>query len=77
MRVSRIIFLLLLASMPFVLLAQEKEDGIVVDYNNPRKYIVGGVSVDGNHYFGDKQIIQLTGLQKGLETLREVPQGVS
>ena len=61
------IFLLLLASMPFVLLAQEKEDGIVVDYNNPRKYIVGGVSVDGNHYFGDKQIIQLTGLQKGLE----------
>ena len=67
MRVSRIIFLLLLASMPFVLLAQEKEDGIVVDYNNPRKYIVGGVSVDGNHYFGDKQIIQLTGLQKGLE----------
>ena len=58
---------MLLASMPFVLLAQEKEDGIVVDYNNPRKYIVGGVSVDGNHYFGDKQIIQLTGLQKGLE----------
>lgn len=67
MRISRIIFLLLVASMSFPLVAQQKGGDIVIDYNNPRKYIVGGVSVEGNHYFGPDQILQLTGLQKGLE----------
>lgn len=41
--------------------------GVVVDYNNPKKYIVGGVSVEGNQYFSSEQIIQVTGLQKGME----------
>ena len=67
MRVGRIIFFLVAAVLCIPALAQAEGDGIVVDYNNPRKYIVGGVSVEGNHYFADKQIIQLTGLQKGLE----------
>ncbi len=40
---------------------------IVVDYNSPKKYIVGGVSVEGNNYFSPEQIIQITGLQKGME----------
>ncbi|MBO8467929.1 MAG: BamA/TamA family outer membrane protein [Bacteroidetes bacterium] len=39
----------------------------MVDYNNPKKYKVGGVTVEGNNYFSDRQIIQLTGLQKGME----------
>ena len=38
-----------------------------VDYNRPVKYKVGGVSVDGNNYFSESQIISLTGLQKGME----------
>ena len=38
-----------------------------MDYNNPKKYIVGGVKVEGNNYFSPDQIIQITGLQKGLE----------
>lgn len=55
----------------FLLLAvsarAQEGGGVTVDYNNPKKYIVGGVTVEGNSYFGPDQIIQLTGLQKGLE----------
>ena len=40
---------------------------VEVDYNHPKKYFVGGVSVEGNSYFSSQQIIQLTGLQKGME----------
>ena len=40
---------------------------VEVDYNRPRKYIVGGVEVRGNNYFSDEQIIQITGMQKGME----------
>ena len=47
--------------------AQQRDSEVTVDYNNPRKYIVGGVSVEGNNYLNSEQIIQLTGLQKGLE----------
>jgi outer membrane protein insertion porin family len=41
--------------------------GVDVDYNNPKKYYVGGIQVKGNHYFGSQQIIQITGLQKGMQ----------
>lgn len=44
-----------------------QEGGVEVDYAHPQKYIVGGVSVVGNNYFSENQIIQLTGLQKGME----------
>ena len=40
---------------------------VEVDYSHPRKYLVGGVSVEGNSYFSSKQIEQLTGLRKGME----------
>lgn len=40
--------------------------GVEIDFNHPRNYVVGGVRVDGNTYFSDQQIIQLTGLQKGM-----------
>jgi len=41
--------------------------GVVVDYNNPKKYIIGKVSVEGNNYYSEQQIIQLTGMQKGMD----------
>ncbi|MBR1869898.1 MAG: outer membrane protein assembly factor BamA [Bacteroidales bacterium] len=41
--------------------------GIEIDYNRPRKYIVGKVSVEGNNTFPEAQIIQITGMQKGME----------
>ncbi|MCQ2153512.1 MAG: outer membrane protein assembly factor BamA [Bacteroidales bacterium] len=40
---------------------------VEVDYSNPHKYLVGGVSVEGNTYFNAQQIIQLSGLEKGME----------
>ena len=40
---------------------------VAVDYARPQKYKVGGVKVEGNTYLSDEQIIQLSGLQKGLE----------
>ena len=49
----------------FALRAQDST--VEVDYTRPRKYIVGGVSVEGNSYFSSNQIIQLTGMQKGME----------
>ena len=49
-------------------LPSKAQDGAVeVDYNHPRKYIVGGVDVEGNTYFSASQIIQLTGLREGME----------
>lgn len=40
---------------------------VVVDYNYPKTYIVGGVDVEGNSYFSKDQISQLSGLSKGME----------
>ncbi len=48
-------------------LAFAQESGTEVDYNRPRKYTVGGVEVVGNNYFSSNQIIQLTGLQEGMD----------
>ena len=63
MRAKQILCLLLLAFLAIPSIAQEVE----VDYNNPKKYVVGGVKVEGNHYFSPDQIIQISGLQKGIE----------
>ncbi|MBP9997617.1 MAG: outer membrane protein assembly factor BamA [Bacteroidales bacterium] len=62
---KRIVTLLLLA-VSFPAFSQESS-GVQVDYARPHKYIIGGVTVEGNTYFSDSQIIQLTGMQKGLE----------
>ena len=67
MRVRRIIHLVLLMLVGVTVFAQQKGNGIEVDYNNPKKYIVGGVSIEGNQYFSSEQILQNTGLQKGME----------
>ena len=67
MRVCRVILLTLLIAVSFPLAAQQKDNGIVVDYNNPERYIVGGVDVEGNSYFSPAQIASLSGLQKGME----------
>ena len=61
------IFAALALLLPFAGWAQQKGGDVVVDYNNPKKYIVGGVSVEGNSYFSPQQIIQVTGLQEGME----------
>ena len=67
MRVRQIIILSLLMLLSIPAWAQKGGSGVEVDYNNPKKYIVGGVKVEGNNYFAPEQIIQITGLQKGME----------
>ncbi|MBR1872985.1 MAG: BamA/TamA family outer membrane protein [Bacteroidales bacterium] len=47
--------------------AAVRAQNVKVDWSSPRKYIVGGVKVEGNTYLDDNQIIQLSGLHKGME----------
>ena len=41
--------------------------GQTVYYNNPRKYIIGGMQVSGIKYLSKEQILSLTGLREGDE----------
>jgi len=61
------LFLLLALLSPLRVFAQEnaKEKIIVVDYNQPKNYIIGGIDVTGIQYLGKDQILSLTGLTVG------------
>ena len=67
MRKGRILTLLALLLAPVFCRAQ----GVEVDYTHPRAYYIGGLSVTGNTYFSDQQIISQTGLREGMAV--EVP----
>ena len=67
MNCRRILCAALLLLGGITLRAQNVGGSIEIDYNRPQKYIVGGVSVEGNQYFSEHQILQLTGLQAGQE----------
>ena len=67
MKLTRIICFLATMALTVPMLAQTSGEKIEVDYNNPKKYVVGGIEVEGNRYFAPQQIIQITGLQKGME----------
>ena len=64
MTVRRLVLIVVLALLGLSLRAQS---GVEIDYSHPRKYVVGGVGVEGNQYFSENQILQLTGLREGLE----------
>lgn len=66
MKPTKILNLLILMLLPFAAKAQSQED-IVIDYNNPKSYIVAGVGVEGNTYFRPEQIISLSGMEVGQE----------
>ena len=57
----------LLCLCPLFLMAQEEKssNGVVVNYEKPTNYIVGGVDVEGIKYLNKDQIIALTGLKVG------------
>ena len=63
MKLGHILSLFALLLLPVLVRAQ----GVEVDYNRPKTYKVAGVKVEGTHYFSESQIIQLTGMQKGME----------
>ncbi len=67
MRFSRIICLLSFLALSCPLWAQQGVNDVEVDYNNPKKYIVGGVNVEGTQYFSPDQIKQIAALQPGME----------
>lgn len=64
MTVRRLVLIVVLALVGITLRAQSS---VEIDYAHPRKYTVGGVGVEGNQYFSENQILQLTGLRKGME----------
>jgi len=67
MKVFRIAVTLLTFALTLPTWAQTPGSDVVVDYNNPKKYIVGGVKVEGNSYYSSDQILQVAGLRKDME----------
>ena len=67
MKICRILFLSLLLAVSCPLWAQQSGSSVEVDYNNPKKSIVGGVRLEGNEYLSPDQILQVASLQKGME----------
>ena len=67
MRICRIVLLSLLMALSAPLWAQQSGSSVEVDYNNPKKYIVGGVRLEGNEYLSPDQILQVVALQEGME----------
>ncbi|NLD22177.1 MAG: outer membrane protein assembly factor BamA [Bacteroidales bacterium] len=57
-------FLFILSLIP-VLANAQTGNGIIVDYSNPKTYIIGGVSVEGTNYLNPDQIVALTGMSAG------------
>ena len=66
-RFCRIFILTLLLVLSCPAWAQQAGSDVVVDYNNPKKYIVGGVRLEGNQYLSSEQILQVAAIQKGME----------
>ena len=64
MTVRRLVLIVVLALLGITLRGQST---VEIDYAHPRKFIVGGVGVEGNQYFSENQILQLTGLREGME----------
>lgn len=64
MTVRRLVLIVVLALVGITLRAQSS---VEIDYAHPRKYTVGGVGVEGNQYFSENQILQLSGLREGME----------
>ena len=67
MRFCRMIFLALLLALSCPSWAQQAGNGVEVDYNNPKKYIVGGVKLEGNQYLSENQILQVAAIREGME----------
>ena len=67
MDIRRILFVSVLLLAGVSLRAQTARDEIEIDYGRPQKYVIGGIGVEGNHYFSENQIVQLTGVRPGMQ----------
>ena len=71
---KRILFVLsatLLLLFPRLAAAQDVDvnSSVEVDYNNPKRYVVGGVKVSGIKYLGESQLLSVLGIHPGDEIL--------
>lgn len=68
MNISKFLGILLIF-FPTLVLAQEipSSNGVVVDYEKPQSYIIGGIDVRGVKFIGKNQIIAISGLRIGQE----------
>ena len=64
MRICRLVYMAFLMIAAAPVWAQQVGGDVMVDYNSPKKYIVGGVSVEGTNHVSKDQIIQISGLLK-------------
>lgn len=46
---------------------ERKDNGVVVNYERPQRYVIGGIAVSGIKYLSRDQVVALTGLQVGQE----------
>lgn len=46
---------------------ERKDNGVVVNYERPQRYVIGGITVSGIKYLSRDQVVALTGLQVGQE----------
>ena len=68
MRVVRLIFFCAAFMMVlFPVVASAAGTVPVISYSSPKEYIVGGIECEGARNFSKEQIIQLTGLRKGMK----------
>ena len=67
MKVFRMAVTVLALVLSLPVWAQTRGSDVVVDYNNPKKYIVGGVKVEGNSYYSSEQILQVAGIRENME----------
>ena len=61
-----IVSIFLMALAESAALAQQSKSSVEIDYNQPKTYVVGGIKVSGNRAFAEQQIINQSGLRKGM-----------
>ncbi|MFA7116752.1 MAG: outer membrane protein assembly factor BamA [Bacteroidales bacterium] len=67
MKFRKLIILISIILPVFTYAQESNKVGITVNYDKPQKYVIGGVKVTGVKYLNEKQIIMLSGLNKGEE----------
>ena len=67
MKICRLVYMAFLMLLAVPVSAQQTAGDVIVDYNSPKKYIVGGVRVEGTNHVSPDQIVQISGLMEGME----------
>ena len=63
----KLVLLLALCAVSGAYAQEAGRSSVQIDYNSPKTYTLGGISVTGTKYLSQEQLISLTGLQPGDE----------